>query len=360
MLRRILVINPFGIGDVLFSTPLIKNLRFYYPKTFIAVAVQKKVAPVLENNPNINKIIYFSRGDFKELSRQSKFKAFVLLLRMLGETKRHNFDLCIDLSLEHRYSLFLKFLGVRQRLGFNYKQRGRFLTQRIDIDGYENKHVVEYHLELLQLLGIKPVFKKLELFLKQEEKSWAEAFLVKNGALKDDLIVGITPGGGASWGEQSYLKHWSAKNYARVADELADRFGAKIIIFAGTSDRIIAESVIQMMRQPVIDMIARTDLRQFMALIGQCKLIITNDAGPLHIAAALGIKSISIFGPVNEQVYGPYPPHPDNVVIKKDFSCRPCYRKFRVPKCNYNQQCLEQITVQEVFREAEELIRSHL
>jgi len=357
MPQKILIINPFGIGDVLFSTPLIKNLRFYYPDAFIAVAVQKKIAAVLENNSNINKIIPFSRGDFKELSRQSRFKAIGVLLRTLGEVRRHKFDLFIDLSLEHRYSLALKFLGVKQRVGYNYKNRGRFLTHRTNIEGYKDKHVVEYHLQLLELLGLKPRFFNSELFLKREEKDWAEAFLNKSGISKDDLIIGIIPGGGASWGRQSYLKHWPGEKFAQVADGLVERIGAKIIIFAGSLDKAIAESVIQKMHQPAINMIARINLRQFIALINQCSLVIANDSGPLHIAVALGIKSVSLFGPVNEQVYGPYPPSPDYVVIKKDLNCRPCYRKFRVPECNYQRRCLTAITVEEVFQEAERLLK---
>jgi len=356
MPQKVLIINPFGIGDVLFSTPLIKNLRFYYPEAFIAVAAQKKVAPVLENNPAINKIIHFSRGDFKELSRQSRLKAFGLLLGVLGEIRRNKFDLCIDLSLEHRYSLFLKFLGVRHRLGFNYKRRGRFLTHKIDIEGYENKHVVEYHLELLRLLGLEPRFRKLELFLTQEEKDWAAEFLKQNGVAKEDLIVGIIPGGGASWGRQSYLKHWPAEKYAQAADSLVERLGVKIVIFASASDSRVAEIVIQEMNKPTINMIGRVNLRQFIALISQCKLIIANDAGPLHIAVALGVRNISLFGPVDEKVYGPYPSSPDYIVMKKDFPCRPCYRKFRTPQCNYNLRCLKEIPAEEVVREAERLV----
>ena len=112
MFKNILIINPFGIGDVLFSTPLIRNLRFYYPDAFIAVAVQKKVVPVLENNPQIDKVIPFSRGDFKDLCRQSRLKAIGLLSKTLGNILHCKFNLCVDLSLEHRYSLFLKLMGI--------------------------------------------------------------------------------------------------------------------------------------------------------------------------------------------------------------------------------------------------------
>lgn len=179
MPKSILLINPFGIGDVLFSTPLIRNLRFYYPDAFIAVAAQKKVAPVLENNPHINKIIPFSHGDVKELSRQSRLKAIKLFLKVRREILAHRFNLCFDLSLEHRYSLFLKLAGVRPHIGYNYRNRGRFLTHQVDIEGYEDKHVVEYHLELLRFLGKELKFRNQELFLRQERKTGQMPFCAK-------------------------------------------------------------------------------------------------------------------------------------------------------------------------------------
>ena len=354
--KRILIVNPFGIGDVLFSTPLIKNLRFYYPDAFIAVAVQKKVVPVLENNPNIDKIIAFSRGDFKDLSRQSRLRAIGLLSRTTREILHDRFDICIDLSLEHRYSLFLKLLGFKQRIGFNYKHRGRFLTHRINLDGYEDKHVVEYHLELLKFLEIKPQFWKLELFLKQEEKNWAEAFLEKNGIFKDDLIIAIIPGGGASWGAKANYLQWPYENFAKICDELVKFPRLKIILLGNKADAQICQNIMKILSHKPIGLFGKTSLRQFAALLDKCNLIICNDTGPLHISTALGKRLICLCGPVDERVYGPYPPSPEQFVMKKDFPCRPCYRKFRIPECNYKLRCLTTITVQEVVQEAERLI----
>jgi len=301
MTPNILIINPFGIGDVLFSTPLIRNLRFYYPDAFIAVAVQKKVVPVLENNPHINKIIPFSRGDFKNLSRQSRLRAIQLLFNVLKQVLGQRFDLCFDLSMEHRYSLFLKLLGVRQRIGFNYKHRGRFLTHRINLDGYENKHVVEYHLELLKFLGLKPHPRKLELFLRQEEKDWAEAFFERNGVKKEDLIIGIIPGGGASWGEKGNYLRWPYENFAKICDELKKISRVKIVLFGAKTDIQICQNIMKILKQKPIELFGKTDLRQFIALLDKCNLIICNDTGPLHINTALGKTLICLCGPVDEQ-----------------------------------------------------------
>ncbi|MFC1658192.1 glycosyltransferase family 9 protein [Candidatus Omnitrophota bacterium] len=352
MPQNILIINPFGIGDVLFSTPLIRNLRFYYPHAFIAVAVQKKVMPILENNPHINKLFAFSRGDLKDLSRQSKLKAMSLFFKTLSEIRRQRFDLCIDLSLEHRYSLFLKLLGVKQRIGFNYRKRGRFLTQRIDIEGYEGRHVAEYHLQLLEFLGKKAKFYDTELFLREEEREWAAAFLKDKGIADGDSVIGIIPGGGASWGGKANYLQWPFENFAGVCEELSKLSGVRIVLFGARQDSGICENISRILTHKPIEAFGRTTLRQFIALIDKCHLVICNDTGPLHISAALGKKIIYLCGPVDERVYGAYPPAPERIVMKRDFSCRPCYQKFRVPECNYQLRCLTAITAQEVLAQA--------
>jgi len=355
--KRILIINPFGIGDVLFCTPLIRNLRFYYPDAFIAVAVQKKVAPVLENNPYINKVIPFSRGDFKDLSRQSKAKALKLLFKTIAEILRERFNLYFDLSLEHRYSLLLKLFGIRPRIGYNYKNRGRFLTHKIDIQGYTDKHVVEYHLGLLNFLGIKPQFRNLELFLRLGQKDWAKNFLEHKSIKPGDLLVGIAPFGGESFGAQKESRRWPIENYARLADLLIDRLNAKIVILAGPKEKESLKHLFSIMhnKDKTIDA-AETSITQLASIINNCQIVISNDAGPLHLTVASNIPSVSLFGPSDEKVYGPYPANPKHIVLSKDFDCRPCYKYFRLAECRYQRRCLTAITVHEVFREAERLL----
>lgn len=169
--------------------------------------------------------------------------------------------------------------------------------------------------------------------------------------------MGIIPGG-ASWGRKSCLKHWPTQEFARVADKLAQDYGAKIVIFSSEKERRDAEGVVNYMHLPAINLAGKTNLRQLMALIQRCNLLVANDGGALHIAVASGVKTVSLFGPVDERVYGPYPQSREHIVVKKDLSCRPCYRRFRVPECKYQRRCLTAISAEEVFREAERQIRS--
>jgi len=358
MVQKILFINPFGIGDVLFTTPLVKAIKENNPENFLGYWCNERVKPILETNPHIDKIFSLSRGDLKKIFKRSKLEGISKSFSLLKELKSCKFDLAFDLSLDHRYSLILKFLGVRERIGYNFKNRGRFLTKKIDIEGYKDKHITEYYLELLKFLGIAPKEKKIELNLEEKDISWAKEFLNSKGIRDDALIIGICPAGGGSWGKQSWIKHWDKKKFAEVSDRLIERYNAKVIIFGDILEREICQKVKNLMRNTSIEISGRNNLRQFVALLGRCKILITNDGGPFHIARALNTKTVSIFGPVDEKVYGPYPKTKDHIVIKKDLNCRPCYKKFRIPTCPYNRKCLNSISVEEVFQAVENLLKN--
>jgi ADP-heptose:LPS heptosyltransferase len=103
------------------------------------------------------------------------------------------------------------------------------------------------------------------------------------------------------------------------------------------------------MRNKALDLVGKTSLEEVVALISKLNLLVTNDGGPLHIAVACGIKTVSIFGPVDDLVYGPYPPQDTNIVLKTDLSCRPCYKKFKMPACDKNRECISRISVDQVY-----------
>ncbi len=348
--KNILIINPFGIGDILFTTPLIRAIKVQIPDSFLGFWCNERARPILENNPYIDKIFFLSRGDLKKVFKKSKLEGISKFLFLLKELKNYRFNLAVDLSLDYKYSLILKFLRVRERIGYNYRNRGRFLTKKIDIEGYEGKHVIEYYLELLKFLDIIPKDRYLELNLKEADKIWAKEFLENFGVKEGDLLIGVIPAGGGSWGREAMFKHWPKERFAELADILIENFNAKIIILGDKLEKEICQRVSDLMHYKSINAFNKsTSLNEFVALIDRCSIIITNDGGPVHISVARKIKTVSIFGPVDEKVYGPYPLSQDHIVIKKDLPCRPCYKKFRVPFCSYNRECLNSISVKEVF-----------
>ncbi len=357
-MRKFLIVNPFGIGDVLFTTPVIRAIKDSEPNSIIGYWCNERVKDILRNNPNIDKIFALSRGDLKKIYRKSIFQGIYKSLNLLYKIRKEKFDTLLDFSLDHRYSLIAKFFGIKKRIGFNYKNRGRFLTHKIDIDGYSDKHVVEYYLDLLKPIGIKPKNYNLELIISQSCRRKSKDILAECGINDKDLIIGIAPGAGASWGQDASLKHWPAIRFGQLADRIINDFGAKIVILGDESERPIADTIINSMHNQAIDLVGRTSLEELSAVINNLHILIANDGGPLHIAVTLGKKTISFFGPVDPKVYGPYPPDEKrHIVLRKNLSCSPCYSKFRLSPCQKNKECLEKIDVEEALEAVNRLLK---
>jgi lipopolysaccharide heptosyltransferase II len=353
---KFLMVNPFGIGDVLFTTPVIKALKQQYPDAFIGYWSNLRVKPILESNTQINRVFALSRGDLKKIYQESFLQGFWSAIKLVWQIKKEHFDICLDFSLDHRYSLLAKIIGIRQRIGFNYKGRGRFLTRRIDLVGYQDKHVVEYYLELLKFLNIPVIEKSLYLAVLPQNESKAKDLLTLYGIEENDLVIGIAPGAGGSWGKDAIFKHWPALKFAQVADRLATELKAKIVILGDESEYKIAEVITQVMHNKPVDLTGKTSLEILPAVIKNCNLLITNDGGPMHMAVALGTKTVSVFGPVSEMVYGPFPSGNKHVVLKWDISCRPCYKDFRMALCGKDRECLRSINADAVFEAACKLL----
>jgi lipopolysaccharide heptosyltransferase II len=355
-MKKFLVINPFGIGDVLFTTPLIRALKENFPDAKVGYWCNERASAVLKNNPYVDKIIALSRGDLKRVSGASKLEGLKRFLGLLKEIRKERYDFSLDFSLDHRYSLFSKLLGIRQRIGLSYKNRGLFFTRKIDLEGYDSKHVVEYYLELLKFLNIEPKTKDLDLFVSQPEKAKIRHTLARYGIKEGDLLVGMIPGGGESWGNNATFKRWSALKFAQLADRLADGFSAKILLLGSESEGPLADIIVAAAKNKITNLVGKTTTEELVALISVSGLVITNDGGPLHKAVALRVKTVSIFGPVDERVYGPYPPSDRYIVVKRDLKCRPCYKRFHFNGCAFNRSCIDEITVDEVFQAAAKLI----
>lgn len=348
-LKKILLINPFGIGDVLFTTPIIHCLKDQIPQVKIGYLCNRRTQGVLKNNPYLDKIFVYERDEFESLRKKSfiawlrKFKDF------LNQIRKERFDLVLDFSMNTQYGFFSWLAGIKNRVGYDFKKRGRFLTKRFKFDGFIDKHVIEYYTDLLTHLGVKIKYKKPELFLDHLDIEQVEVLLKSEGLDFSKPLVAIIPGAGGSWGKDAYIKHWPAEKFARLADKIIENFNATIIIVGDFSERKIARQIKELANGPLLDLVGRTTLGELAALFKKTKLVVTNDGGPLHMAVALGIKTVSIFGPVDEKIYGPYPEEKQNLLIHSNIECRPCYRLFRMPACPRQRQCLVSISVEEVF-----------
>ncbi|HOW35786.1 MAG TPA: glycosyltransferase family 9 protein [Candidatus Omnitrophota bacterium] len=352
MFKKILIVNIFGIGDVLFTTPLVSNIKSNFTDVFIGYVCNARAAAVLADNPKIDKIFIYERDEFNTLYKKSGIQFLKKMNSLLSAIRNEGFDVGLDLSLNGNVSFLMALAGIKRRIGFNYKNRSLWLTEKVNLDGYARKHVVEYYLELLARLGVPADQNRIELFSSRDDCAWAEQFFSDHKISPKDFPVCIIPGGGASWGKDAGYKRWPEKQFALLADKMVEKFSAKVILLGDQNEKELCRAVKEAMKSDCLDIAGETTIPQMAALLAKCKLAIANDGGPLHVAVAVGTKTVSIFGPVDEYVYGPYPKD-NHTVIQKDIACRPCYRRFRLADCQHHH-CINSLGVHEVFEKIKE------
>ncbi len=353
-LKKILIINPYGIGDVLFTTPIIRNLRMAYPKAFIAYLANGRTADFLGANRDLNKVFVYDRDLFVKAYRQNPLTFWQKWLGLIHDIRRERFEVVFDLSLNSTFG-FLAWAGaIKKRIGYNYRGRGNFLNYAIALTGFEDKHVVDYFLDLLKFVEVPVMDRHLSLSIPAADIQWAREWLVKNKVDDAKPLVAVFPGGGASWGSQARYRLWGAANYAHLVDKIIDNFDAAIILLGDPKDEDLCREVARTARSQVHVAVGQTSLWGLAALFKQCRTAVINDAGSVHMAVAVGLKAVSIYGPVDPNVYGPYPPE-EHLTVGKGLPCQPCYRRFRMPACSHIS-CLQDLSVDEVYRKVQGIL----
>lgn len=348
MPKKILICNIFGIGDVLFTYPMMENIKKYDPSLQIGYVCNIRTVSMLQKNPHIDRLFVYEKDEYKKLSKQSRLLGFRYLKKLFQQIKTENYDCVLDVSLNPWFGFFCLLLGIKQRVGLDYRGRGKFLTHKIPFRWYEGKPVAEYYLDLLRAIAVPVQSPYIHLPVDQAATDWAKQFLSNHGVGGQGRnVIGLVPGGGDSWGKNAEMKRWPSKDYAKLADKLIENFSADIILLGSKSEVPLCAQVQKMMEKEACSICGKSTILQFAALARQCDLVIVNDGGPLHIAAAAGAKTVSIFGPVDEKVYGAYTKQ-KHVSVTSDVCCRPCYRMFRKAQCNHFK-CLSDIPVDKVF-----------
>ncbi len=349
-MRRILVVNPFGVGDVLCATPLVTAIRKQFPDAYLAFLCNVRTRDVLVNNPDLDRVWVFEKDEYRALWRRTKWIAIRLFFKLLRSIRSERFNIVVDLSLGDRYSAVMKLLRIPVRVGFNYRGRGRFLTQSVPIEGFNDKHVVEHYFDVGRLIGCVPQPSPYVFPVSTEAEQWVDGWMADRGIPPESRLVAVAPAGGASWGSQAVNRHWPAERFAAVADGLFEQGGARVVLVGGGPEEVErCHQVERFMRHRAENAGGQTTLDQFAALLKRCELVVSNDGGPMHVAVSQGCRVVSIFGPVDDQVYGPYPRTERTIALGQSLPCRPCYRSFRLPPCPINLECLTSLMVDQVL-----------
>ena len=354
---RILIANPFGIGDLLFSLPFVRAVRAAQPDAFIGVLCNARTEELVASWPELNWHTAFEKDEFRRRWKKSKGTGVQFLSDTLARVREQKFDVLADLSLGWHTGFAALLCGIRRRVGFNFKGRGRFLTETLPLTGFSSRPVADYYLDLLKLLGLPRPAGSLswEITVPEEAQRRAEEALRRYN-LSGAELAAVVPGGGASWGPNAKYKQWPARSFAQAADHLVKERQLKVLLVGDASEEILCKEVASRMSSAPAAIIQVPSLMTLAGILRRCRLVLGNDGGTLHLAEAVNTPAVSIFGPVDPAVYGPPPGSGIHRVAVKRLACRPCYRSFRFPPCPWDNACLKDLEVAAVTAAADELL----
>ena len=344
--KRILLIRTDRIGDVLLTTPAIEAVRERFPLAHIAMMVRPYAKDIVNGNPYIDEVIIYDK--YRE------HKSFIKTFQFSGTLKKKNFDLAVIFHPTNRTHAIAYLAAIPRRIGYKYKFSGLLTDTVLYTKDQGLRHESDYVFDVLKPLGIiNQKNKKLFMPVKPESESSVNLIMFSAGIAEHDKIVIMHPGASCD------SKTWPAERFAQLADKLSDEFKAKIIITAGNEKRDMdcAKFMRDKMRASAVFLAGKLTISELASCIKKAVIFISNDSGPVHIACALGIPSIVIFGRAQKGLspkrWGPI--GEKDIVLHKDAGCA---EKCLAHNCRKNFECLKAVSVDEVFKPASEILLS--
>ena len=353
--RRLLIRGTNWVGDSILSLPALKRARVEFPQAKITLLVLPWVAGIYEGCPAVDDIwLYDRQGVHRGLSGK---------LRLIRELRERRFDAALLFQNAFEAAVLTRLAKIPVRVGYDRDGRGWLLSHKVPVAPHVSKlHQTYYYLDLLeQLLGCARTSRGLEpkptsqfvartmpditLVVSPERRQGARIRLQSQGVDFNRTVVGVNPG--AFYGS---AKRWLSERYATVLDRLIDERQTSVVIFGSPNEVAIAEAIQSGMRRRPVILSGRTELSELIAMIGCCDLFLTNDSGPMHLAAALRVPTLAIFGATDEIATGPM--SPASVVLNKRVECSPCLLR----ECPIDHRCMKRISVEEVVQQAFRMI----
>ena len=339
-IRKILVLEAGNLGDIVGILPFLNNLRISYPEAHIAFLGNPSMFPLLENLRFVDELIpvrFPWSIHFSQWSRYNPLSAhWTQLARALREVRQREFDLALSGRGDLRDNFILWLTGIRRRIGYGFLGGGFLLTETAKPD-LTHLHRSDCWLRLLEHLGKVVSDRQPRLQLSREEELFAKEYLAKLRIGDGDLVIGIHPGA------RIRVRQWGTANFRAVGEKLAAQHPAKILWFQDPNEKTPNDL-------PPSFVPVALPLRQFMAVLARCNLLVCNDSGPMHIATGLGVPIVGVFGPTEPAWFGPLGEQ-NKIVINPAFWCRPC-----ADRCIFDQPyCLRTISVEEVFQASSDL-----
>lgn len=346
---RILVAGPNWVGDAVMATPTLRALRELYPQAHIACLVRRYVKPILTGLPWIDRLLTYRTGKTRAKAGKGQF------LDLAARLRAGKFDLAVLLPNSFKSALVCKMARIPMLLGYDRDGRGMLLTDRLLPSKERGKFLptptVSYYMGLARYLGADHRDLRLELrvtpgqrlkAIEVLERCGLDVRIERPGAAGGRPLVLLNPG--AQYGD---AKCWPAESFAQLADRLCEETGATVMLSGSPRERAILDEVQRAMKHAPVDLAAKgLTLGALKEVVRRCDLVVTNDTGPRHLAAAFGVPVVTIFGPTHPQWTEINFEYERKVAVK--VFCGPCQKK----RCPLDHRCMRRITPEMVLQSA--------
>jgi lipopolysaccharide heptosyltransferase II len=334
----VLIVLIAGIGDLVLASKSLRAMRSGFPDAEIHLLTSTDASPLAANYRFVDRVWAFPVRE----SRKSKLQ-LLPIVRMLFEIRKVEFQVAVNLyrvaswAGALRMGLLFSLLKARGKVGHASRGFGLFLDKKAPPDTFDDSHYADAMARIAVMAGGKPDQRGIEVFWDQGvEDRWSQLFSQEE--MRPLLTIGINPG------SDRPNRRWSLEGYARVADQLIEQSGARVLLLGGPGEETLAQEIQRLMKGEATSLTGRLTLDELIYVISRLDLLITNDSGPMHIAAALKTPIVAIFGPENPIHARPYTSQDLYRIIQKDVDCRPCTKKT----CE-RPLCLDLITPAEVL-----------
>ena len=343
--ERFLIIRLSAIGDVLHCTPVARALRQFIPSAHISWVVGETAADILQDNPFIDEVVVWSREKWETHLRRGRIGE---ALRMWQQLRTMLSARCYDVALDV-HGLFLSGMvaaasGAPRRIGLagTRELNSLFMTETAPAVR-PDAHVIARYLSVLRPLGINSRDYDMTVSVPAAAQEFAEHFLLDRGFFGGRPLIGIVPA--TSWPS----KNWPPDHYAAMLNDIGRH--SAVILCGGPADKAIAGYILAQTRVPVMNAVGQTNLLQLAGLLASCDAVVAGDTGPLHMAAALGVPTISIFGP--SRSYRVAPLGSLHSVLTVAGGCRECGKQ----RCRHGQAvCMSDVLPCEVVAALEKVL----
>ncbi len=336
-IRRVLIRAPNWIGDAVMCQPALRGLRSLFPEAEVTLLAKSAVAELFHAAPELNRVlVYEDQGAHAGISGK---------WALAGLLRQHGFDLAVLFQNAFEAAFIAWLAGIPQRYGYATDGRVFFLTTPVAVpERRQSVHQVEYYWNLLKPLGLSGRAPFPTLCVTEQECHAVDARFTALGGSVSDVVIGINPG--STYGS---AKRWLPERFAEVARRLVKRIShdekkpVLVAILGAKGEESLGKDIASRINGPSVVLSGATTIRELMAVVKRCRILITNDTGPMHVAAACGVPVVAVFGPTDSRTTAPY--GQERSVVREAVDCAPCLLR----ECPIDHRCMTRISADRVY-----------